>query len=208
VAIALDRGYELLLADLMGTAVHRLVSQGHELKRKPLEAVPDAVAFVLDRVEPILLEEGVAVEEIRAARGSGVSGPVPLAQLSRALRDARGSEQLTALRDAYGRSARIAAKGREEHATGVSPKLFETDAERELLAALAAAEVEIADAAARRDYAAALAAGYDLTDPINRFFDAVLVMADDPVVRANRLKLVADVATLLRGVGDFEQLPG
>ncbi|MDX6534567.1 MAG: glycyl-tRNA synthetase beta chain [Gaiellales bacterium] len=208
VAIALERGYELLLADLMGTAVHRLVSQGHELKRKPLEAVPDAVAFVLDRVEPLMLEEGVTVEEIRAARGSGVSGPVPLAWLCRALRDARGTEQLAALRDAYGRCARIAAKGRQEQAKAVDRALFETDAERELHVAVSGAEVEIADAAARREYAAALQAAYSMTGPINAFFEDVLVMAEDPAVRGNRLKLVADVATMLRGVGDFEQLPG
>jgi glycyl-tRNA synthetase beta chain len=47
-----------------------------------------------------------------------------------------------------------------------------------------------------------------MTEPINAFFEAVMVMADDPAVRGNRLKLVADVATMLRGVGDFEQLPG
>ena len=43
---------------------------------------------------------------------------------------------------------------------------------------------------------------------INAYFDAVLVMADDPAVRGNRLKLVADVASTVRLVGDFEQLPG
>ena len=68
-----------------------LVRQGLELKRKPLEAVPDAVEFVLDRVEPVLLAEGVTVEEVRAARGAGHGAPVPLAALARALRDDRGS---------------------------------------------------------------------------------------------------------------------
>ena len=88
VAIALERGYELGLVDLMAESVHMLVSQGHELRRKPLEAVPDAVDFVLDRVEPLMAEEGVTVDEMRAARGSGVTGPLPLAALCRALRDA------------------------------------------------------------------------------------------------------------------------
>jgi glycyl-tRNA synthetase beta chain len=44
--------------------------------------------------------------------------------------------------------------------------------------------------------------------PINAYFEAVMVMADDPVIRGNRLKLLADVASTLRLVGDFEQLPG
>ena len=77
VAIALSRGFELGLGELMAASVHRLVAQGHELKRKPLESVPHAVGFVLDRVEPLMLEEGVSVEEIRAARGSGVAARCP-----------------------------------------------------------------------------------------------------------------------------------
>ena len=35
-----------------------------------------------------------------------------------------------------------------------------------------------------------------------------MVMAEDPVLRGNRLKLLADVVSTLRLVGDFEQLPG
>jgi glycyl-tRNA synthetase beta chain len=208
VAIALERGFELGLGELMAASVHGLVAQGYDLKRKPLEAVPDAVGFVLDRVEPAMLEEGVTVEEIRAARGSGVSGPLPLAALCRALRDARATESLAALRDAYGRCVRIAAKAADEAAARVDTSLFEMDEERALCAALTVADIEIADAAARRDFAAALDAAAAMVAPINSYFEAVMVMADDPAIRANRLKLLADVASTLRLVGDFEQLPG
>jgi glycyl-tRNA synthetase beta chain len=208
VTIALARGFELGLGELMAASVHRLVAQGHDLKRKPLESVPHAVGFVLDRVEPLMLEEGVSVEEIRAARGSGVGGPLPLAALCRALRDARGSERLAELRDAYGRCARIAAKGAEEAATAVDTSRFEMDEERALCAALTVADIEIADAAARRDFASALEAAAAMVAPINAYFEAVMVMADDPAIRGNRLKLLADVASTLRLVGDFEQLPG
>ncbi len=130
VAIALERGYELGLVDLMAESVHMLVSQGHELRRKPLEAVPDAVDFVLDRVEPLMAEEGVTVDEMRAARGSGVTGPLPLAALCRALRDARGADWLAAVRDAYGRCIRITAKAAEQTASEVRTSLFEMDEER------------------------------------------------------------------------------
>ena len=208
VAIALERGYELGLVDLMAESVHMLVSQGHELRRKPLEAVPDAVDFVLDRVEPLMAEEGVTVDEMRAARGSGVTGPLPLAALCRALRDARGTDWLAAVRDAYGRCIRITAKAAEQTASEVRTSLFEMDEERALCAALTAADIEIADAAARRDYASALDAAALMVEPINAYFEQVMVMAEDPALRGNRLKLLADVVSTLRLVGDFEQLPG
>jgi glycyl-tRNA synthetase beta chain len=208
VAIALERGYELGLVDLMAESVHMLVSQGHELRRKPLEAVPDAVDFVLDRVEPLMAEEGVTVDEMRAARGSGVTGPLPLAALCRALRDARGSDWLAAIRDAYGRCIRITARAAEQTASEVRTSMFEMDEERALCAALTAADIEIADAAARRDYASALDAAALMVEPINAYFEQVMVMAEDPALRGNRLKLLADVVSTLRLVGDFEQLPG
>ena len=208
VAIALERGYELGLVDLMAESVHMLVAQGHELRRKPLEAVPDAVDFVLDRVEPLMADEGVTVDEMRAARGSGVTGPLPLVALCRALREARGADWLAAIRDAYGRCVRITSRALEQAASEVRTGLFDTEEERRLCAGLTAADIEIADAAARRDYTSALAAASALVGPINAFFEAVMVMADDPAIRGNRLKLLMDVASTLRLVGDFEQLPG
>ena len=58
----------------------------------------------------LMAEEGVTVEEMRAARGSGVTGPLPLAALCRALARRARSRRLAAVRDAYGRCMRITAK--------------------------------------------------------------------------------------------------
>ena len=98
--------------------------QGLELKRKPLEAVPDAVEFILDRVEPVLLADGVTVEEVRAARGAGHVAPVPLAALAFALRDDRGSQRLESLRDAFGRCTRIVTKSEDELAVNFDQMLL------------------------------------------------------------------------------------
>ena len=64
VAIALDRGYALDLPALVGER---------------------AAEFLLDRLEPLLLEEGVTVEELRAARGAGALEPVEVAGRAREL---------------------------------------------------------------------------------------------------------------------------
>ena len=90
----------------------------------------------------------------------------------------------------------------------VDRSLFVDPAERELCAALTSTDIDIADNAARRDYDAALIAAGALVEPITRFFEQVLVMDPQKEIRANRLKLVTDVATSLRLLGDFEQLPG
>jgi len=169
-AIALARGYRLDPNELLGER---------------------AAGFVLDRLEPSLLEEGLTVEEVRAARGSEAVEPVDVAAVARALHAFAGPRR-DAVRDAYGRCVRIAAGAA---AGPVADALLTEPAEQELARALASAP-ETLDAAA------------DLVPVVNRFFEDVLVMAPDEAVRANRLTLVANVAAALRRLGDFGQLPG
>jgi glycyl-tRNA synthetase beta chain len=170
VAIALDRGYRIDPAALVGDA---------------------AAGFLLDRLEPILLEGGVTVEELRAARGSGAVEPVEVADRARALHAFAGPER-DGVRDAYNRCVRIAG---EADPGPVDESLLEDEAERELAAAVGSPPATL-DAAAT------------LVPAVNRFFDDVLVMAPDDAVRANRLRLVANVAAALRALADFGQLPG
>ncbi len=170
VAIALDRGYRIDPAGLVGA---------------------DAAGFLLDRLEPILVEEGVSVEELRAARGSGALEPVEVAGRARALHAFAGPDR-DGVRDAYNRCVRIAG-GTAPGA--VDESLLEDAAERELAAAVAEPPASLEAAAAR-------------VPAVNRFFEDVLVMAPDEAVRANRLTLVANVAAGLRALADFGQLPG
>jgi len=171
VAIALDRGWQVDLPGLVGEA---------------------AAGFVLDRLEPVLLEEGVTIEELRAARGSGETEPAAVAVLARALHAFAGPRR-DAVRDAYGRCARIAG---ETAAGDVDDALLADPAEHALAGALAAGGGSTLDSAA------------ELAAAVERFFDEVLVMADAEAVRANRLRLVANVRDRLRRLGDFAQLPG
>jgi glycyl-tRNA synthetase beta chain len=170
-AVALDRSWRVDLPALVGDR---------------------AVAFVLDRLEPVLLEEGVTIEELRAARGSGETEPVEVAGRARDLHAFAGPRR-DAVRDAYGRCARIAG---DTAAGDIDDALLADPAERALADALAAGG------------GATLESASELAPVVERFFDEVLVMADDDAVRANRLTLVAGVRDRLRRLGDFAQLPG
>ncbi|MGH3139107.1 MAG: glycine--tRNA ligase subunit beta [Gaiellales bacterium] len=171
VAIALDRRWQVDLPALVGAG---------------------GVGFVLDRLEPVLLEEGVTIEEVRAARGSGETEPAEVAARARDLHEFAGPRR-DAVRDAYGRCARIAG---ETAAGPLDERLLADAAERALADALAAGDGATLDAAA------------DMAPAVERFFDEVLVMSDDEAVRQNRLTLVANVRDRLRRLGDFAQLPG
>ena len=170
VAIALARGLTLAPPDLVGDA---------------------ATGFLLDRLEPVLLEEGVTVEELRAARGSGAVEPVAVADLARRLHAFAGPGR-DVLRDAYNRCVRIAGETPPGDPDGA---LLTEPAERALAEAI-------------RTPPGSLEAAAALAPAVDRFFDDVLVMDPDERVRANRLRLVAQTAAVLRRCGDFGRLPG
>ena len=139
---------------------------------------------------------------MRAARGSTLTELGGVARLALALA-ALDSEQLVALHTAYTRSARLA----KDAEGAVDPGLFGEPAEKEVWETLQRVEAEIAPRVESRDFAGALALGTELGPPLDRFFDEVLVMAEDSAVRANRLRLLAEVRETLRAVGDLSELP-
>jgi glycyl-tRNA synthetase beta chain len=102
------------------------------------------------------------------------------------------------VRTAFERAHRLAGKAEAEAAPTLNRDLLAEPAERDLAAALDAATIE-----PDGDLAPAAA----LAPPVNRFFDEVLVMAEDDRVRANRLRLLLDVRDKLGRLGDLSQLP-
>ncbi|MEO6898102.1 MAG: hypothetical protein ABI218_15810, partial [Caldimonas sp.] len=58
------------------------------------------------------------------------------------------------------------------------------------------------------DYAGSLRSLADLREPVDAFFDAVMVNADDPALRANRLALLARLHEAMNRVADLSRLAG
>ena len=88
----------------------------------------------------------------------------------------------------------------------VDPAHFEADAERELADALASAQRDSAAALAAGDYTAVLARLSQLQAPVDTFFDSVLVNADEPAVRANRLALLGQLKAQFGAIADIALL--
>ncbi len=88
----------------------------------------------------------------------------------------------------------------------VDPKLFEHASEGELLEAFKAVDQKVSDAMAEESFDQALMAIASLRDAVDRFFDGVMVMAEDADIRRNRLALLAHVATLFGKFADFSKL--
>ena len=90
----------------------------------------------------------------------------------------------------------------------VDPARLVEPAEKALFEAIVAAKATAADAVAREDFAAAMAALASLRAPVDTFFDAILVNADDKAVRENRLTLLNEIRAATLTVADFSKIAG
>jgi len=190
---------------------------GKDGQRPPLHVaqrrailLDELLAFVLDRLRSYYAEKGFDSAQFEAVLAVQ---PESLVDFDRRLRAVAAFGRLPEainLAAANKRVANILRKQAEE--TGVvaprqvDPGRFEADAERELAAALESARHATADALAAGDYAAVLTRLAQLQAPVDVFFEDVLVNADEPAVRANRLALLAQLKAQFATVADIALL--
>jgi glycyl-tRNA synthetase beta chain len=197
--IAVEGGLEIDVAALAQRDLRLLVEQEVEVTDDPA----DVADFVFERLEGIL---DVPVEFVRAARAGGVRELGAVADLARTLAAEASSAEFERAYVAFDRSNRLA--GRADGAAGaLDPALATDEAEVALIQALGEASPRIEAAVAEHDFRAAIAAAAKLGPPVDRFFDEVLVMAEDERVRANRLRLLLDVRDAVGTLGDLSQIP-
>jgi glycyl-tRNA synthetase beta chain len=153
--------------------------------------------FVEERLEGLL---DVPVEYVRAAQGSSAPDLGSVARLAGALHAERESPAFEGVYTAYDRAHRLAGKSAGDAAPELDRSLLREDAEVALAEGLANVSIN-------GDTQEALESGATLAPLMERFFEDVLVMDEDPAVRANRLRLLLDVRDTLGRLGDFSQIP-
>jgi glycyl-tRNA synthetase beta chain len=114
--------------------------------------------------------------------------------------------QAKSLAAANKRISNILQQASTDGVLSVDDSLLQQDAERDLATALAAALTAVAPMQAARDYAHVLARLAELRDPVDRFFDDVMVMVDDDALRRNRLALLSRLREPFQSVADISRL--
>jgi glycyl-tRNA synthetase beta chain len=175
-------------------------------------AIVDACTdLILQRLRAAWLDDGIAydtADAVLATNRDDVAGDdvADLEARARALHAVRADPVMPRLATAFARASRILAQG--EAGGDVDDKALEQTEEVALYRAWAVVAGEVERAAGRGDYQRALQALSTLADPIDRFFDKVLVMAPDPAVRRNRLALLRAVTSSFLHVADLGKLAG
>ncbi len=169
----------------------------------PEEVLTEVMDFIARRLYVALREEGFPHDVVEAVLAEQAWNPARARDAVEALAEAVQQPWWEEVFTAYARAKRIVRNLDETYP--LNPDAYMEPATRELHAAY---ETAAAKLAARRDIPTLVQVLRELKEPINTFFEQVLVMAEDETLRAARLALVQRIAALPDGLADLTRLRG
>ncbi|TIL63204.1 glycine--tRNA ligase subunit beta [Mesorhizobium sp.] len=216
VRILVENGIRLALTPTFGSAyewanyldknaVTTLEGKAEQIYRS------DLLAFFHDRLKVYLRDQGARHDLIDAVITPQSDDLLQIVRRVKALGSFLDTEDGKNLLAGTKRAANILAAEEKKKTTiaeNVEPALFREDGEKSLFAAVNQAEKEAGQAIHNEDFSAAMLALSALREPVDSFFERVLVNDEDQAVRANRLALLARIRAATGQVADFSKIAG
>ena len=231
IRILVEKRLELDVVRLLDRAVTRVredIEKSAAAAGKPAPTASAGVAaevydYVLERLRAYYLERtdgaveanagaerpgSITTEMFDAVLATRPASPLDFDARLGALSSFLTLPEAASLTAANKRVANILRKAGESAPAEVDRGALHAPAEQQLFEAMRERRDGVATATARKDYAGALALLAQLRPAVDVFFDQVMVMDEDPKLRANRLALLARMRELFAGVADLSRLPG
>ncbi|HDR1495976.1 TPA: glycine--tRNA ligase subunit beta [Pasteurella multocida] len=168
--------------------------------------VEDVVEFMLGRFRAWYQDEGIAVDVIQAVLARRPTKPSDFDARVRAVSHFRALEAAEALAAANKRVSNILAKVEGELPANIDTTLCAEAAEKVLAEQVIALQAELAPLFAKGEYQVALDRLAALREPVDTFFDNVMVNAENPQLRQNRLAILNNLRNLFLQVADISLL--
>lgn len=199
--ILLDANYHISLAKIIAGTLYLLDIKPEETGK----LVPQIMEFFKQRLRNLLMDQGIRYDVIDAVFADKRNDDmVDLAVRCKALAayvEAGNAEPLVQI------SVRVSNLCKKiEKEVAISGALFKDESENKLHEVVAAVSKEIIPEIVLYDYAAVLKAGEKVIEPVNTFFDNVMVMDEDENVKNNRLAMLEEVRGIVNAVGDLSLL--
>lgn len=201
--ILIDRQVHLPLPEILDGAIAAYADDMSGEAVPPARARDTLLDFYRARLQFLAEEAGLRHDSARAALAIGGDGPFDAVQRMRALDAIRNDTGFDNLATAHKRIKKI-IQGHEP--SELQPGVLNEKAERDLYTALQAERDLIDSAIGKRDYLTALRSIARLRPILDRFFEDVMVMAEDLRLRNNRLALLQQIAALFQKIGDFSEI--
>jgi len=176
----------------------------------PLEnknVVSDVLNFMLERLKPFYQDQGIAPDVLAAVTALSISEPYDLHCRIQAVQRFKSMPESNALSVANKRVSNMLAKLTTPiYLHTVDKTLFEMEEERALFTALTAQQKMLTSLSDSTQYQVILAELAHLREPVDNFFDKVLIMTEDLPRRENRLLMLKELRELFLHVADIALL--
>lgn len=200
IQIIFDKNRSISLRQALDFAADQLKGK---LEVEPPDTVSRVLSFFQGRLKNFWTGAGVSQDVAEAVLAAGFDDLADANARTLAMAELKKRDFFEPLAITFKRVANIT----KEHKPGeINESLFEADVEKNLLDEARAAEAEVAPLMEKKDYLAALERIASLRGVVDRFFDEVLVMAEDDAVRANRLSLLCRVSAMFVKIADFSKV--
>ena len=170
------------------------------------ELVEQVLSYMLDRFRAFYEDANISAEVFQAVNAKQLSQPLDINQRVLAVNEFSKLPQAQALAAANKRVSNILSKQSASQNAIVHNDLLKEDAEKDLAKAISIKAQAVAPLFAAREYTKALALLADLQQPVDAFFDSVMVMSEDPALQQNRLALLQQLRALFLEVADISYL--
>lgn len=195
-------GCERSLDDLISAGAAALESQ-IEISA---EIRAEVKTFIMERLRSHAADAGIeanTVQAVAAGKGASVADFMARARAVQAFAADPRAESLIA---ANKRASNLLKQAGSDNIGDVNGNLLQEEAERSLFEAMVSVESSLDTLLKSSDYPAALAELAGIRESVDRFFDEVMVMSEDPAVRANRLALLKRLTGLIADIADLARL--
>ncbi|MCP4622535.1 MAG: glycine--tRNA ligase subunit beta [bacterium] len=195
-----DQGFSFSLSNLIGEVLK-------PYKPENLPAVQKQVhSFLQNRMTNLLVDDGYSKDTIAAVLSVAADTIPDTWRRAGALEKLKAKADFEPLAVAFKRVVNIIKKADKIQTKEPDQKLFEHESEAALFAALEQIKSKVEDDLTNGLYEQALVKIAALRDPVDAFFEGVMVMAEDVGVRDNRLALLNQIAILFGKFADFSKL--
>ncbi len=198
-----SRNLSISLADLVEKGVSPFAEKSTE---SPARTATTVLTFLNNRLSHLLADEGLSKDVIAAVISVSADRIPDVERRVGALEKLKGKPDFEPLAAAFKRVENILKKAGETAAAPVDPALFAHASEGALHAACQAVTARVDRLMDQGDLNSALGAIATLRDPVDTFFNDVMVMTDDDDVRRNRLALLTAISAIFGQIADFSQI--
>jgi len=199
----------ILLETPIDLDLEQLLEQAAEGLSGQVDAAPyitEVFDYIMERLKAYYNELSIQADSVDAVMARRPTRPADFNQRVLAVNEFRKLAEAESLAAANKRIRNILKKSEQRIPESVDPTKFQDQAERLLFDKITQFAAKVSPMFAAGEYTTGLKQLAELKEPTDQFFDQVMVMTDQPDIRANRLALLSQLENLFLSVADFSRL--